>query len=262
MNKNEREDYMRVISFNVNGLQAIIKNNFCDNMKRINADIICMQETKVSKNPNIELEGYYQYYNYCTKSGYSGVAILTKQKPIDVILGIEVENEEGEIENIDNESRVITAEYDEFYIVNVYVPQSQGRYNYRMNFDNNFIEFIEKLQNKKDLIICGDFNITHKKIDVCDFSHHTFLDNFTDEEKANFEELLDLGFIDSYRYMHPQMREYTFWRHNDNRDIKETGWRLDYILVSEYLKKNIREANILKDIRGSDHCPVELIIRI
>ena len=178
------------------------------------------------------------------------------------MVGIEIENDEEEFENIDKESRVITAEYDEFYIVSVYVPHSQGRYNYRQNFDYDFLQYIEKLQSEKDVIICGDFNICHKKIDVCNFEHHTFLDNFADEEKANFDELLNLGFIDSYRYMHPQMREYTFWKHQDNREEKRNGWRLDYILVSEYLKKKVREANILKEIRGSDHCPVELIIKI
>ena len=252
---------MKIISWNVNGLNAAVKNDFNKTMQKLEADIICLQETKVSRKPSIELEGYYQYYNYCKKAGYSGVAIFTKEEPIKVLVGVEIENDEEEFENIDNESRVITVEFDEFYIVSVYVPHSQGRYNYRQNFDYDFLQYIEKLQNKKDVIICGDFNICHEKIDVCDFEHHTFLNSFNDEEKANFEELLNLGFIDSYRYLHPQMREFTFWKHNENRDKKETGWRLDYILVSEYLTKYIREANILKNIRGSDHCPVELIIR-
>ena len=253
---------MKIVSWNVNGLKSVIQKNFLEIINQLDADFICIQEVKISKKIDFNVNGYYQYYNYSKKQGYAGVAIYAKQKPINVMLGIEIENEDGKKEDIDTESRVITAEYNEFYIVNVYVPHSQGRYNYRMNFDNNFIEYIEKLQNKKDIIICGDFNITHKRIDVCDFTHHMFLDSFNNEEKANFEELLDLGLIDTYRYMHPQMREYTFWRNNDNREIKETGWRLDYILISEYLKKNIREANILNDIRGSDHCPVELVIKI
>lgn len=253
---------MRIMSFNVNGLISIYNGNFKQNMQELSPDIICLQETKVSSKPNIELKGYSQYYNFCRKAGYSGVAIFTKQQPVNVILGIKIENDEGEIENIDTESRVITAEYDDFYIVNVYVPHSQGRQNYRVNFDYDFMKYIENLQNEKDVIICGDFNICHRRIDICDFEHHEFLDKFSDEEKANFEELLNLGFVDSYRYMHPQMREYTFWKHQDKRDEKRTGWRLDYILVSNYLKKNIREANILKCIQGSDHCPIELVIKM
>ena len=255
---------MKIISWNVNGLKSVINNNFIELIKKLNADVICLQETKISKKQSIDVEGYYTYYNYCKKAGYSGVAILTKEEPIKLLTGMEIENEEGENENIDIESRVIAIEYSEFYVVSVYVPHPQGigRQEFRQNFDEEFIEYIEKLQNKKDVIICGDFNICHKMIDVCDFEHHKFLDNFTDEEKASFEELLNVGFIDTYRYMHPQMREFTYWKHNDCRDKKEKGWRLDYILVSEYLKKNIMEANILKDIRGSDHCPVELIIKI
>ncbi len=253
---------MKVVSWNVNGLKSVMQKDFIENINQLNADFICIQETKISKKTEIKVKEYYQYYNYCKKAGYSGVAIFTKEKPINVLVGIEIENEDDEIEDIDNESRVITLEYEDFYIVSVYVPHSQGRYSYRMNFDYNFIRYIEKLQNKKDVIICGDFNICHKKIDVCDFERHKFLDHFSDEERANFEELLNLGLIDTYRYLHPQMREYTFWKHSDSRDTKKTGWRLDYILISEYLKKDIREANIFKNIQGSDHCPIELIIKI
>ena len=191
--------------------------------------------------------------------------IQTKEKAHNVLMGIELENEYGEIENIDNESRVITLEYNDFFIVNVYVPCSQAgleRRKYRMEFDSNFCEYIENLNNKKNVIICGDFNICHNNIDICNVKKHRNLEIFSDEERANFNDLLDVGFIDTYRYMHPQMRKYTFWT-NDivDRQNCEFGWRLDYILVSEYMRTDIREANILTEITGSDHCPIELVIK-
>lgn len=256
---------MKIISWNVNGLKSVVNKEFNASVSQLNADFICLQETKISKKiEELKLDNYYQYYNFCKKSGYSGVGILAREKPINILIGMENEDNEGEITNVDNESRVITLEYNNFFIVSVYVPHVQGntRYNYRQNFDEYFIEYINKLNKIKDIIICGDFNICHKKIDVCNFQKHTFLDTFTDEGKANFEELLEIGFIDTFRYMHPQMREYTFWNNTDSREEKQTGWRLDYILVSKYLKKDIRQANILKEIGGSDHCPIELVLKV
>ena len=255
---------MKIISWNVNGLNSILQKDFIKTINQLEADFICIQETKISKDMHFNIGNYYQYFNYSQKSGYSGVGILTKEKPNNVLIGMEILNDNNELENIDMESRVVAVEYNEFFIVSVYVPTAQRRerYNYRQQFDYDFIKYIENLNSKKDVIICGDFNICHKKIDVCNFEHHLFLDNFSDDEKANFEELLDLGFVDTYRYMHPQMRQYTFWQHTDNREEKVAGWRLDYILASNFLKKSIRQANILTEIKGSDHCPIELVINI
>ena len=224
-----------------------------------------MQETKVSqKIKNFNLDGYFEYYNYSKRTGYAGVAIFTKKEPINILCGMELENEYEEIEDFDIESRVITLEYNDFYIISVYVPSSQirDRKNFRLEFDEIFLKYIEKLNDIKDVIICGDFNICYENIDVYNSKRHQFINLFSDEEKNNFSEILDLGFIDTYRYMHPQMKRYTFWTHDIiDRKNSEFGWRLDYILVSEYLKRNIRQANILTNIEGSDHCPIELIIK-
>ena len=258
---------MKILSWNVNGLMSSIKSGFEDTIKKLSADIVCVQETKIANKSNeIKLDGYYQYYNYSKKAGYSGVAIFSKEKAENVFLGMEMKNEYGEIENIDYESRVITVEYNNFFVVSVYVPCSQssiGRKNYRIEFDNNFYDYIESLNNVKDVIVCGDFNVCHKNIDICNLEKHRNLEIFSDEDRCNFNELLNIGLIDTFRYMHPQMRNYTFWT-NDIEDRKNSdfGWRLDYILVSEYIKKNIREANILPEINGSDHCPVELVLKI
>lgn len=256
---------MKIISWNINGLRSAINTGFINKVNQFDADFFCLQETKINKNlEELQIDNYYQYYNYCMKNGYAGVGILAKKEPINILRGMEIEDEYGEIYQADNESRVITLEYNNFYIMSVYIPHAQNkeRLNYRQNFDEKFIEYARKLNNQKDVIICGDFNICHKNIDVCNFKKHSFLDNFSDETRASFAELLEKGFVDTYRYMHPQMREYTFWKSNDVRSEKQTGWRLDYILVSEYLKKDIREANILKDIGGSDHCPIELILKV
>ena len=213
---------------------------------------------------NFNLDGYFEYYNYSKRTGYAGVAIFTKKEPINILCGMELENEYEEIEDFDIESRVITLEYNDFYIISVYVPSSQirDRKNFRLEFDEIFLKYIEKLNDIKDVIICGDFNICYENIDVYNSKRHQFINLFSDEEKNNFSEILDLGFIDTYRYMHPQMKRYTFWTHDIiDRKNSEFGWRLDYILVSEYLKRNIRQANILTNIEGSDHCPIELIIK-
>jgi len=254
---------MKIISWNINGLKSILEKNFCTNISQLEADFICMQETKISKEIKLKLDSYHKYFNYSKKRGYSGVGILAKEKPIDVYIGMPAEDEEGIIYDRDTESRVITLEYNNYFIVSVYLPhvKDKNRSNYRQSFDEHFIKYVTKLNEKKDTIICGDFNICHKTIDICNMKKHTFLDDFSDEIKANFNELLNEGFIDTYRYMHPQMREYTFWNNTDNRAEKQTGWRLDYILVSEYLRKGIRQANILKEIGGSDHCPVELVLK-
>ena len=244
----------------------MIKKEFKEITKDLNADIICLQETKISsKIKNFKMDEYFEYYNYSKRTGYSGVAIFTKKEPVSVLYGMKLENEYGEIEDFDIESRIITLEYDSFYIVSVYVPSSQlqDRKDFRLKFDYNFLRYIEKLNNIKDVIICGDFNICHTNIDVCNTKKHQFIDTFSDEEKSNFNEILEQGFIDTYRYMHPQMRKYTFWTNEIiDRKNSESGWRLDYILVSEFLKTNIRQANILNQIICSDHCPIELVLKV
>lgn len=256
---------MKIISWNVNGLKAILSKNFEKDVSQLGADFICIQEIKKDKKTKeMYLNNYFKYYNYSKIKGYSGVAIFAKEEPLNVLIGMEIEDEYGEIYQADDESRVIALEYNDFYLVSVYVPHAKdkNRSNYRQSFDEHFIEYVTKLNDKKDTIICGDFNICHKCIDICNIHKHTFVDDFSDEIKANFNELLNKGFVDTYRYMHPQMREYTFWNNTDNRKEKQTGWRLDYILVSEYLKKEIRQVNILKEIGGSDHCPVELVLKL
>ena len=258
---------MRILSWNVNGLKSSIKNGFFDIIKNKSADIVCIQETKVANRMNdFKINEYYQYFNYSKKAGYSGVAILSKEKAEHVIEGIILENEYGELENRDYESRVLTLEYNDFFIISVYVPCSQknsDRANYRAEFDSNLLEYIERLNNIKDVIVCGDFNVCHKNIDICNLNKRKNLELFSDEERGNFNELLNIGLIDTYRYMHPQMRKFTFWTNDiTDRTESEFGWRLDYILVSNYLKKEIREANILTEVKGSDHCPIELVIKL
>ena len=258
---------MKIASWNVNGLKSIIDSGFKDFVKTNEIDIVCIQETKITNEvKELEIEGYYKYFNYSIKGGYSGVAIYSRKEAENIIVGIESENEFGEIENIDNEARVLTIEYNDFFIVSVYVPCSQAgihRQNFRLEFDEQFYEYIEKLNNIKNVIICGEYNECHNNIDICNLEKHKKVQLFSDEERASFNELLNLGFIDTYRYMHPQMRKYTFWTNDvSNRECSKIGWRLDYILVSEYLKKDIREANILTNVCGSDHCPIELVIKV
>lgn len=200
------------------------------------------------------------------KNGYSGVAIYSKIKAENVILGMEFENENGEIEDFDDESRVITIELNDFYVVSVYVPVYNlefSRQRYRLDFDEKFYNFIEKLNSIKDVIICGDFNVCYYNRDISNLGRHRKIKMFSDEEKAGFRNLLNLEFIDTYRYLHPSSNEYSFWKNDvEDRDNTEWGWRLDYILVSAYLEQNIKKAKILKEIKGSDHCPVEVEIDI
>ena len=257
---------MKILSWNVNGLKSSLENDFGKNIKEIAPDIICIQETKLNRElKETFLDEYYKYYNYSNKPGYSGVAVFTKEQADNVILGMKIEDEFGEIEDLDDESRVLTVEFNNFFVVSVYVPCSQSnmdRQFYRNDFDENFIKYIQELNSKKDVVICGDFNVCHADIDICNLDKHKNIEVFSDVESSNFSELMELGLIDTYRYMHPQMRKYTFWTNDiEDRENSKFGWRLDYILVSEYLRKDIREANILTKINGSDHCPIELVIR-
>lgn len=209
------------------------------------------------------MDEYFEYYNYSKRTGYSGVAIFTKKEPVSILYGMKLENEYGEMEDFDTESRVITLEYNSFYVVSVYVPSSQlsDRKGFRLEFDYNFLRYIETLNNVKDVIICGDFNICHEEIDICNSKKHQFVDKFSDEEMTNFNDILELGFIDTYRFMNPKEKQYTFWTHDiaDRRNC-EFGWRLDYILISDFLKQNVNQASILDNIEGSDHCPIILMM--
>lgn len=245
---------MKIVSWNVNGIKSVINKNFMEVFKNMNADIFCIQETKTQEQ-QLELNNYFQYWNYANKKGYSGTAIFTKIEPLDVIYGINDEE-------LDDEGRVITLEYEDFYIVNTYTPcyqKSIARQNYRMNWDEKFIEYIEKLVWKKNVIICGDFNVAYQEIDFGNVNKEIL--GFTDEERRQFYNLLNIGFIDVFRFKNPNYRKYTWWK-NDKREIVDNGCRLDYFLISKELKNNIVAVQIRNDIRGSDHCPIVLKIKM
>lgn len=247
---------MKIVTWNVNGMKSVLNKKFKEVFKNMNADIFCIQETKLQKGQiDLELQDYFQYWNYADKKGYSGTAILSKEKPLNIIYGIK--NDE-----LDSEGRVITLEFEDFYIVNTYTPCYQKnieRQNYRMYWDEKFIGFIEELEYKKDVIICGDFNVAYQEIDLGNISKDIL--GFTDEERQQFSNLLDIGFVDAFRYKYPEFRKYTWWK-NNKREIKDNGCRLDYFLISEELKNNIIAVQIRNDIGGSDHCPVVLKIRM
>ena len=255
---------MKLISWNVNGLKNCIKNGkFEETLKNLNADFFCVQEVKCNEEIKLkELEKYFNFWNFSeSKKGYSGTAIFTKKAPTNIYYGIKNEYKES----LDKEGRIITLEYPNFYLINCYFPNSKmkrERFNYRLEFNEFFIDYIEKLNFQKNVIICGDFNVAKENIDVCN-EYRKKLDNngFFDEEKASFENLLDLGLIDCFRYYHPQQQKFSWWFDEENRE-KNIGWRLDYFLVSQELKKNIRKAEILNDIFGSDHCPIELELKL
>lgn len=245
---------MKIVSWNVNGIKSVINKNFMEVFKNMNADIFCIQETKTQEQ-QLELNNYFQYWNYANKKGYSGTAIFTKIEPLDVIYGINDEE-------LDDEGRVITLEYEDFYIVNTYTPcyqKSIARQNYRMNWDEKFIEYIEELVWKKNVIICGDFNVAYQEIDLGNVNKEIL--GFTDEERRQFYNLLNIGFIDVFRFKNPNYRKYTWWK-NDKREITDNGCRLDYFLISKELKNNIVAVQIRNDIRGSDHCPIVLKIKM
>ncbi|MBC8590933.1 exodeoxyribonuclease III [Wansuia hejianensis] len=249
---------MKLISWNVNGIRACVKKGFLDYFKEVDADIFCLQETKLQEGQiDLELEGYYQYWNYAEKKGYSGTAIFTKVEPISVYYGMGIDYH-------DNEGRMITAEYDDFYLVNVYTPNSQrelARLEYRMKWEDDFRSYIKDLDNKKPVIICGDLNVAHKEIDLKNPSSNRKNAGFTDEERGKLTELLDEGFIDTFRYFYPDKEDaYSWWSYITRARERNAGWRIDYFVASEKLKDRLKSADIHNHILGSDHCPVELII--
>ncbi|MGJ0845578.1 exodeoxyribonuclease III [Tissierella praeacuta] len=249
---------MKLISWNVNGLRACVGKGFLDFFKEIDADIFCVQETKLQEGQiDLNLEGYYQYWNYAEKKGYSGTAVFTKVEPIDVSYGIDIDEH-------DNEGRVITLEYDEFYLVNVYTPNSQrelARLDYRMKWEDDFKSYLKGLETGKPVILCGDLNVAHKEIDLKNPSTNRKNAGFTDEEREKMTALLEAGFIDTFRHFYPDKEDaYTWWSYMRQARDRNVGWRIDYFIVSEILADRIKSAAIHSDVMGSDHCPVELII--
>lgn len=251
---------MKLISWNVNGLRAVMNKGFKEFFESIDADAICLQETKLQEG-QIEFapEGYYTYWNSAIKKGYSGTVIFTKAKPINVTYGIGIEEH-------DQEGRVITAEYEAFYLVDCYTPNSQReltRLDYRMKWEDDFRKYLEELNQKKPVILCGDLNVAHNEIDLKNPKTNRHNAGFTDEERNKMTELLGAGFTDSFRYLYPNKTDiYSWWSYMFHAREKNAGWRIDYFIVSDSIKDKIKDSKILTEIMGSDHCPVELDIEI
>ncbi len=247
---------MRFISFNVNGLRAIKQKNFDEFFQNIDADFFCIQETKMQEGQlDINIAGYYSYMNSAIKKGYSGTLIYTKHKPISVSYGMNG--------NYNDEGRIITLEYDNYYVVTCYVPNSQEelkRLDYRMQFEDDMREYLKSLDNKKPVIYCGDLNVAHTSIDIKNPIPNERNAGFTIEERTKLTALLDSGFIDTFRFLHPNEIKYSWWSYRFFARQKNIGWRIDYFLVSNTLKDKITSADILTDVMGSDHCPVMLEI--
>ena len=249
---------MKLISWNVNGLRACAGKGFAEAFKALDADFFCLQETKMQEGQlDLEFEGYRSYWNYADKKGYSGTAIYTRVKPLSVSYGIGIDEH-------DHEGRVITLEMPDFYLVCVYVPNSQDglrRLDYRMRWENDFRSYLCGLAARKGVVVCGDLNVAHQEIDLKNPSSNRRNAGFTDEERAKFSELLQAGFIDSWRSLNPGVVKYSWWSYRFQARAKDVGWRIDYFLVSDNLRERIAGAEIHNEIFGSDHCPVELILR-
>ena len=251
---------MKLISWNVNGLRACVTKGFVDIFNTLDADIFCVQETKLQQGQiDLELDGYHQYWNYAEKKGYSGTAVFTREEPLDVIYGIGIEEH-------DKEGRCITLEFKDFYLVTCYTPNSQNelkRLDYRMKWEDDFRSYINSLDKKKPVILCGDLNVAHKEIDLKNPKTNRKNAGFTDEEREKMTTLLESGFTDSFRYLYPDKEGiYSWWSYRFNARQNNAGWRIDYFITSNSIKENIKDAKIHTDIMGSDHCPVELDINI
>lgn len=246
---------MKFISWNVNGLRACVGKDFENQFKELDADFFCLQETKMQEGQlDLQFEGYESYWNYAEKKGYSGTAIYTKHKPLNVSYGMGVEEH-------DHEGRIITLEYDRFYLVTCYTPNSQTelkRLDYRMTWEDDFRKFLKSLDAKKPVVICGDLNVAHEEIDIKNPKTNRRNAGFTDEEREKMTILLNDGFTDSFRYLHPDEVTYSWWSYRFKAREKNAGWRIDYFLVSNRIKEQITEAKIHTEIMGSDHCPVEV----
>ena len=249
---------MKLISWNVNGFRAVLKKGFDDFFNEVDADIFCIQETKMQEGQvEVEYEGYKQYWNSAIKKGYSGTLVFTKKEPIRVSYGIG-------IEELDREGRVITLEFKDFFLVNCYTPNSQReltRLSYRMNWEDDFRKYLVKLDRKKPVILCGDLNVAHQEIDLKNPKTNRHNAGFTDEERDKMTKLLNSNFTDSFRYFYPDKTDaYTWWSYMGNSRSKNIGWRIDYFIISEKLEKRLKSATIYPDIYGSDHCPIGIEI--
>ena len=249
---------MKLVSWNVNGIRACVKKGFLDYFQKVDADIFCIQETKLQENQiELNLEGYHQFWNYAERKGYSGTAVFTKEKPLSVSYGIELDVP-------DNEGRVITLEYDEFYLVNVYTPNSKRdltRLDYRLIWEDAMIKHLVHLNTYKPVVFCGDLNVAHNEIDLKNPKPNIGNSGFTYEERGKMSTLLEAGFIDSFRYFYPDQTDaYTWWSYMSKVRERNIGWRIDYFIVSETFKERLKDAYIHADILGSDHCPIVLEI--
>lgn len=251
---------MKLVSWNVNGIRAALKKGFMDFFNDVDADIFCLQEIKLSEGQlDLELEGYYQYWNYAEKRGYSGTAVFTKEEPLHVSYGIDMEEH-------DNEGRVITCEYEDFFLVTCYTPNSQRgltRLDYRMTWEDDFRDYLNMLKNVKPVVLCGDLNVAHKEIDLKNPTSNKKNAGFTIEERTQFQNLLDAGYTDTFRHLYPDAEDrYSWWSYITKARDRNAGWRIDYFVVSDDLNDDILEADIRDDVFGSDHCPVVLELDI
>lgn len=250
---------MKFISWNVNGLRAVVGKGFTDIFKQLDADFFCLQETKMQAGQlDLNFEGYNSYWNYADKKGYSGTAIFTRHTPINVTYGIGIDEH-------DHEGRVITLEMDNFYLVTAYVPNSQDglkRLDYRMTWEDDFRNYLLELDKKKPVIVCGDLNVAHKEIDLRNPKTNRMNPGFTDQEREKFTILLDSGFTDTFRHFYPDLTDaYSWWSYRFQARAKNAGWRIDYFIVSNRLAEHLESASIHNEIFGSDHCPVELVLK-
>ena len=249
---------MKLISWNVNGIRACLNKGFSDFFKEVNADIFCLQETKCQPEQiNLDFEGYTSYWNSAERKGYSGTAIFTKKQPVNVTYGIGIEEH-------DKEGRIITLEFENFYLVTNYTPNAKReleRLDYRMVWEDEIRKYLLELNKKKPVIMCGDLNVAHEEIDLKNPKTNKGNAGFTNEEREKMTELLNAGFIDSYRYLYPEKIEYSWWSYMGHAREKNVGWRIDYFIVSNDFRENIKDATIYTEILGSDHCPVGLEIK-
>jgi len=247
---------MKLVSWNVNGLRACVKKGFLDYFQEVDADIFCVQETKLQEGQiNLELDGYHQFWNYAVKKGYSGTAVFTKNRPLSVRYGV------GEDESED-EGRILTLEFEDFFLVNVYTPNSQrdlARISYRLDWENRILQHLKELDNLKPVVLCGDLNVAHQEIDLRNPKSNLGNSGFTDEERGKMTSLLREGFIDSYRHFKPdQEGAYTWWSYMAKVRERNIGWRIDYFIVSEKLRERLTNVDIHCNVMGSDHCPIVL----
>lgn len=250
---------MKLISWNVNGLRACVGKGFYESIAALDADVVCLQETKLQAGQiDLALEGYETYWNYADKKGYSGTAIFTRRHPLSVTYGLGIDLH-------DHEGRIITAEYEDFYLVTAYVPNSQDglrRLDYRQQWDKDLRAYLKALETRKPVVLCGDLNVAHREIDLKNPKSNRKNAGFTDEEREGFQQLLDAGFVDTFRHFYPDQTDiYSWWSYRFRAREKNAGWRIDYFVVSEALRPLLESAAIHTEIFGSDHCPVEVVLR-